>query len=144
MPTVSVVIPTYNRALMVKEAIQSVLDQTYSDFEIIVVDDGSTDDTREVVTAFADKVRYVFQENSGRSNARNRAIHMARGRYIAFLDSDDLYMPHKLDMQVACMEKVPEFGMVYSTAVCIDEQGNDLTRIYKANESGWIYRLVAF
>ena len=146
MPTVSVIIPTYNRASMLREAIQSVLDQTYSDFEIIVVDDGSTDDTRKIVNAFFDKrIRYVFQENRGRSNARNHAFALAQGKYIAFLDSDDLFLPGKLEKQVAALEKEPGFGMVYSSAICTDEQGKEIPPfMYKATASGMIYRKVAF
>jgi len=89
MPTVSIIIPTYNRTNMVKEAIQSVLEQTYTDYEIIVVDDGSTDNTRETVTALSDKIIYIYQQNQGRSYARNHGISLAKGDYIAFLDSDD-------------------------------------------------------
>jgi glycosyltransferase involved in cell wall biosynthesis len=146
MPTVSVIIPTYNRAFMLKEAIQSVLDQTYSDYEVIVVDDGSTDNTREVVNALSDKrVRYVFQENRERSAARNHALSLARGRYIAFLDSDDLFLPTKLEKQVAALEKEQKFGMVYSSAICTDKQGKRIAPfMYKATASGWIYRKVAF
>lgn len=146
MPAVSVIIPTYNRASMLGEAIESVLDQTYSDFEIIVVDDGSTDDTQQVVKAFDDtRIRYVFQENRGRSNARNHALSLAQGRYIAFLDSDDLFVPTKLERQVAALDSEPRFGMVYSSAVCSDEQGKELsTCVFRASASGMIYRRVAF
>jgi glycosyltransferase involved in cell wall biosynthesis len=129
---------------MVKEAIQSVLAQTYSDYEIIVVDDGSTDNTREIVTALSDRVIYVYQQNRGRSTARNHAIHLARGKYIAFLDSDDLFLPHKLETQVTCLEKERDFGMVYSSATCIDEQGKETSFMYKATASGRIYHKVAF
>jgi glycosyltransferase involved in cell wall biosynthesis len=129
---------------MVKEAIQSVLEQTYTDYEIIVVDDGSTDNTREVVTALSDKIRYLYQHNAGCSNARNHALHMAQERYIAFLDSDDLYMPNTLETQVTLLNKERDFAMVYSSAIVIDEQGKDLPSTYKAIVSGWIYHRVAF
>jgi len=145
MPVVSVIIPTYNRAEMVREAIQSILDQNYTDYEIIVVDDGSTDNTRDVVTAFRDyRIRYIYQENRGRSNARNHAIRLAQGKYIAFLDSDDLFLPHTLATQVNCLERNQGFGMVYSSAKCINEKGEDLLFSYEATESGWIYRQIAF
>ena len=146
MPTVSIIIPTYNRASMLREAIQSVLDQTYSDFEVIVVDDGSTDETQEVVKAFSDsRIRYIFQENGGRSKARNRALSLAQGRYIAFLDSDDLFLAGKLEKQVAALDSEPGFAMVYSSAVCSDEQGRALsTCVFRAGASGMIYRRVAF
>ena len=142
MPTVSVIIPTYNRASMLREAIQSVLDQTYSDFEIIVVDDGSTDNTGDVVSVFSDtRIRYVFQENRGRSNARNHALSLARGEYIAFLDSDDLFLPSKLGIQVKALEDNPDYGMVYSHALRVDNQGRAIAgrRYPRIKLSGRIY-----
>ena len=96
IPRVSVVIPTYNSSAMVEQAIQSVLAQTYRDFEIIVIDDGSTDGTKDVVRRFGERVRYFNQENQGVSAARNFGIHQSLGEYIAFLDSDDLWLPEKL------------------------------------------------
>lgn len=100
---VSVVIPTYNRADMIRDTIQSVLDQTIaSSLEIIVVDDGSTDDTHALIAELLDgKVRYYYQANGGAGSARNLGICAALGDYIAFLDSDDLWMPHKLELQLA-------------------------------------------
>jgi glycosyltransferase involved in cell wall biosynthesis len=93
----SIVLPTYNRASFLPKAIQSVLDQTLADFELIIVDDGSTDNTREVVSGFADpRVRYFKKENEERSIARNFGIHHALGRYINFLDADDYFYPHHL------------------------------------------------
>ncbi|MBI2852131.1 MAG: glycosyltransferase family 2 protein [Chloroflexi bacterium] len=144
MTTVSVIIPTYNRASMVKDAIESVLVQTHTDHEIIVVDDGSTDNTREIVASFSNKVRYVYQQNRGRSNARNHGLRLAQGKYIAFLDDDDMFLPTKLEKQVARLETEPNFGMVYSSAICTDERRNEISRRYHANESGDIYRKIAF
>src|ERR1700730_11102243 len=92
-PRVSVVIPSYNSASSVREAIQSVLDQAYADFEIIVIDDGSTDSTECVVRSFGDRVSYWKQENKGASSARNHGVRKSRGSYVAFLDSDDLWLP---------------------------------------------------
>lgn len=100
MPNVSVIIPTHNRRDFVREAIASVLAQTYQDFELIVVDDGSTDGTADAVREFP-STRYIFQENRGVSVARNRGVEMSRGTLLAFLDSDDLWQPQKLAMQVA-------------------------------------------
>jgi GT2 family glycosyltransferase len=100
MPKVSVIIPTYNRSELVREAIASVLAQSFSDFELIVVDDGSEDGTAEVVRAFPD-VRYVYQLNCGVSAARNHGVSLSTGELIAFLDSDDLWQPCKLEQQVA-------------------------------------------
>ncbi|MFC6733586.1 glycosyltransferase [Haladaptatus sp. DYSN1] len=102
MPTVSVVIPTYNRSEEVTHAIDSVLAQTYDDFELLVVDDGSTDDTEEVVTSYDDdRVKFIeHEENQGAPAARNTGIEHAEGEYVAFLDSDDEWLPLKLERQV--------------------------------------------
>jgi len=122
---VSVIIPTYNRREYVQEAIDSVLAQTYPHYEIIVVDDGSTDGTGDVLKAkYGDRIRYVWQENQGESAARNRGIEMARGEYIAFLDSDDLWMPEKLEKQVAFLEAHPDVGAVICQALAIDAEGS--------------------
>ncbi len=106
---VSVVIPTYNRAQYVTKAIESVLAQTYTDYEIIIVDDGSTDDTPVVLRAYADRIRVVHQENAGPSAARNAGIQAARGRWVAFLDSDDEWRPGKLAVQMADLTRHPEW-----------------------------------
>jgi len=99
-PLVSVIIPTYNRGWILKEAIDSVLAQDFTDFELIVVDDGSTDDTGQVLAAYDQKVIALDQSNRGVSAARNRGIGAASGQLIAFLDSDDLWLPRKLSTQV--------------------------------------------
>lgn len=101
MPQVSVIIPTYNRARYVTEAIDSVLAQTYQDYEVIVIDDGSTDNTREVLEPYMDRIRYIRQENAGVSAARNRGIGEAQGQWLAFLDSDDIWLPEKLESHTA-------------------------------------------
>ena len=98
-PCVSVIIPTYNRCWILKEAIDSVLSQKFSDIEIIVVDDGSTDATNELLSTYGDQVTSIFQENKGVSAARNVGISIARGDYIAFLDSDDMWLTEKLSCQ---------------------------------------------
>lgn len=96
-PAISVVIPAFNRAHVINKAITSVLSQTFKDYEIIVIDDGSTDNTQEVVKNIKDgRIHYLFQENGGGSKARNTGIDAARGKYIAFLDSDDVFLPHHL------------------------------------------------
>jgi glycosyltransferase involved in cell wall biosynthesis len=140
MPKISVIIPTYNRSELLKEAIKSVLNQSYSDFEIIVVDDGSTDDTRAVVTSYnSSKIIYFFQENRGRSSARNRGIKLARGEYVAFLDSDDIFMPNKLELQAGFLDENESYGMVYSYAKNVDEDGQCLAHHYDGNLSGLVY-----
>ena len=106
-PRVSVIIPTYNRAALVCKAIDSVLEQTFSDYEILVIDDGSTDGTESAVAGYGQRVRYFWQENRGMSAARNRGIDLARGEYLALLDSDDLWMPFKLELMVAVLDRFP-------------------------------------
>lgn len=99
-PLVSVIIPTYNRGWIIKEAVDSVLSQDFLGFEIIVVDDGSTDNTQDILSAYKNDIKVLKHNNQGVSAARNRGIALASGRFIAFLDSDDLWMPNKLSMQV--------------------------------------------
>lgn len=117
MPKVSVILPTYNRAHLLGRAIRSVLDQTYQDFELIVIDDGSTDNTNEVVKSFNEpRIRYIRQElNRGPTVARNIGINAAKGKYIAFQDSDDEWLPEKLKKQMSIFEISPErIGVVYT------------------------------
>lgn len=146
IPTVSVIIPTYNRATLLCDAINSVFAQSYTNFELIVIDDGSTDNTDAIINSFQDdRLVYVRQENNGRSAARNKALSMASGRYIAFLDSDDLYLPDKLERQVNYMATHPSIGMLYTSAQCINEHGEQLKgHVYLASAEGHIYKDVAF
>jgi GT2 family glycosyltransferase len=123
MPTVSVIIPTYNRAYLVSQAIESVLAQTYTSYEIIVINDGSPDNTKEVLDKYADKITALHQENQGVAAARNAGLKVAVGRYIAFLDDDDLWLPNKLEKQIAYLESNPNIGLVYSDMFCFDENG---------------------
>jgi glycosyltransferase involved in cell wall biosynthesis len=109
---VSVIIPTYNRAKFLPTAINSVLDQTYKNVEIIVVDDGSTDSTIEVLRPFKNKIHYLTSDHKGTAHARNLGMKTAQGKYIAFLDSDDTYLPFKLELQISFIEEHPEVGMV--------------------------------
>src|SRR5215208_5313189 len=103
-PMVSAIIPTYNRWPVLREAVDSVLAQTYRSFELIVVDDGSTDATADSLRQMEGCVRLIVQANCGVSTARNRGVEVARGRYLAFLDSDDLWLPNKLAAQVEFLE----------------------------------------
>lgn len=144
MPTVSIIIPTYNRSALLKQALQSCLDQTFRDFEIIVVDDGSTDDTRKMVERLnSPQIVYIHQPNRGRSRARNRALSKARGRYIAFLDSDDMYLPEKLAVQVKALDENPSYSAAYTSAFNIDVDGNFHPYVYDATAGGWIYKEIA-
>ncbi len=123
MPRVSVIIPTYNSARFITATLDSVLAQSYRDFEIIVVDDGSTDNTRNVIQPYLDRITYIYQQNSERSAARNNGMTHASGDYIAFLDSDDLWASEKLKRQVAVLDAHPEVALVYCQAQYIDEIG---------------------
>lgn len=127
MPAVSVITPTYNRPGYLKAAIESVLAQSFTDFEHIIVDDGSDSETRAVVERFDDRrIRYVYQDNAGRGAARNRGLALATGEYVAFLDDDDLYLPEKLAVQVAFLEAQPAVGLVGSFTQFIAEDGSSL------------------
>lgn len=111
-PTVSVIIPSYNSAFYLLETLDSVLLQSYQDFEIILVDDGSTDNTKEVIQPYLKYINYVYQENKGPAPARNTGIRGARGKYIAFNDSDDSWLPQKLAIQIDYFQNHPEIGLV--------------------------------
>jgi glycosyltransferase involved in cell wall biosynthesis len=124
MPKVSVVIPTYNRAHFISDAIQSILTQSFRDSEIIIIGDGSTDNTAEVVSAFP--VIYSCEENKGVSVARNRGIELAQGEYIAFLDSDDIFMEDALAKGVEVLDKHPEVGFSCGQMYIADEMGRIL------------------
>jgi glycosyltransferase involved in cell wall biosynthesis len=129
-PLVSVIIPSYNREKLIMKAIGSVMRQTFNDFEILVIDDASTDDTGEVIKNLNnEKIRYFRMErNGGQCIARNFGIRNARGRYIAFLDSDDEWLPEKLKLQVECFRKGPkELGAVYGYAYQTDVIKNETT-----------------
>lgn len=148
-PLVSIVIATYNRAVWLEKAIKSVLSQTYENYELIICDDGSTDNTAELVRGFyTSKIVYLHQQNKGRSVARNLALTKARGKYIAFLDDDDIFLPEKLDKQVKAMEEYSDFAMSYTSAVVMKDgkllkKGNDEV-FYRATKSSYIYNDVGF
>ncbi len=107
MPYFSVIIPTFNRYISLKKAIDSVLSQTYKDFEILIIDDGSTDETPEIENEYANSIKYIRQENSGVSRARNSGILNSHSPFIAFLDSDDLWLPDKLDEHNSYIQENP-------------------------------------
>lgn len=123
---VSILIPTYNRGYILGSAIESVLAQTYRPIEIVVVDDGSTDDTQDVLKRFGDAIRVIRQENQGMAGARNTGLAVARGEYIAFEDSDDFWLPWKLQAQVAFMKAVPELALTWTDMSALDERGTVL------------------
>ncbi|MGA7953343.1 MAG: glycosyltransferase family A protein [Gloeobacterales cyanobacterium] len=115
MTTISIIIPTYNAGQYIEEALASVFAQSFQDFEVIIIDDGSTDDTAQKVKALNDpRILYVYKENQGPAAARNHGLNLVRGEYIAFLDVDDLWQPHKLEMHLNLMRKSPLMGMSFS------------------------------
>jgi glycosyltransferase involved in cell wall biosynthesis len=116
-PRVSVVVPTFQRRDLVQEALASIVSQTYRDFEVIVVDDGSTDGTREALAGWGDQIQYSWQPNRGAAAARNTGLELARGELVAFLDSDDLWLPHHLQTALAALARFPE-AVLASTAPC--------------------------
>lgn len=151
MPKVSVIIPSFNCELYIAETIASVLNQTHKDIEVIVVDDGSTDRTREIVASFGTSVRLIAQQNAGRCAARNHGIREASGEFICLLDHDDYWYPEKLSAQLAAFEKYPEAGGVYSGYIVWNADANgrfpspeSFVRSPPPDEvdqelSGWIY-----
>ncbi len=129
-PKVSVIIPTYNRERFIAEAVDSVLAQTYKNIEIIVVDDGSTDNTKEVLEPYMDWITYLPIENGGPARARNAGMQAATGDYIAFLDSDDVYEPYKVEVQARLLDTIEEVGLVCSELSAIDDNGNMLDEFH--------------
>jgi glycosyltransferase involved in cell wall biosynthesis len=122
-PLVSVIIPTYNRSNHILGTIESALGQTYKNIEIIVVDDGSIDGTSSRVKAYGYRIRYVYQEHAGVSAARNKGIEEARGEFVAFLDSDDLWMPEKIFKQMELFKADPELSVIYTDYSRFDDFG---------------------
>ena len=126
-PKVSVIIPTYNCVKFLSEAIESVIKQSYQDFEIIVVDDGSADSTKNIMDQYLQKygpkIKYIYQDNSGLACARNTGIKIARGQYIALLDADDKWLPERLSEGVKLMESDNRIGLVHTNITVISENG---------------------
>jgi glycosyltransferase involved in cell wall biosynthesis len=125
---VSIIIPTYNYAAYIGKAVDSALKQTYTNIEIIVVDDGSTDNTKEVLQKYGDKLVYIRQDNQGAAAARNRGLAAARGDYICFLDADDVYYPDNIVKKVSFLEENQSFDWCYSNWVWVDDAGKEIMR----------------
>lgn len=123
-PLVSVIIPNYNYGRFLAQTIDSVLAQNYPNIEIIVVDDGSSDESVEVLESYGDKIKWFKQQNSGVSVARNRGIKESRGEFIALLDSDDVWLPEKIEKQIKLFLEDPEIGLVHCGFVDFDNEGN--------------------
>jgi glycosyltransferase involved in cell wall biosynthesis len=140
-PLISVVLPTYNSGRFLAAALDSALAQTYPNIEVIVINDGSTDDTVEVLARYPGRVRSFTQTNQGVSCARNRGVEKSRGEYIAFLDADDLWDPEKLTKQLPLF-RTPDTGMVYCGLDYIDEHGLSLGQSTLGAE-GWVLKEIA-
>jgi glycosyltransferase involved in cell wall biosynthesis len=128
LPKISVIICTYNHAQYIKKAIDSVLNQAYQDFEIIVVDDGSTDNTKNIVNHFGNSIKYIYQDNRGLASARNTGIHASKGEFVTFLDADDYYLKENLKIKILFLENNPQVSWVYSDWQYFDEKGNYLEK----------------
>lgn len=123
-PLVTVTICCFNSERFIAQTIQSVLSQTLGEFELIILNDGSTDRTEEIVHSFGDpRIRYEYQDNHGLAAARNRTLELARGKYVAFLDHDDLWVPEKLALQIPILETRPDVSLVYANEATIDDKG---------------------
>ncbi|MCK5345215.1 MAG: glycosyltransferase, partial [Candidatus Heimdallarchaeota archaeon] len=122
-PLVSVIIPTYNSERFIVSAVDSVLAQTYKKIEIIVVDDGSTDQTSNKLKPYLHKIKYIKKQNGGASSARNKGIINSCGEYIAFLDADDLWRKEKVEKQISIFAKNPDIGLVYCDSATFDGNG---------------------
>ena len=142
MVQVSVIIPTYNRAEFIYLAITSVLNQTFQDYEIVIVDDGSTDNTVSVVNGFScDKVRYIKHDrNKGEAESRNTGIKSSQGEFIAFIDDDDEWLPEKLDDQIKLMSQCgKQVGGIYTGILTIDRESGDIVDQIIPQKRGYIY-----
>lgn len=137
---ISVIIPTYNRARYLAVAIDSVLAQTCQDFEIIVVDDCSTDNTKEIIAGYKDRVRYIFQENKERGAARNNGIVNCRGKYIALLDSDDYWLPAHLEYCLNALNSEPNAKLSFSGSYIVDTDGKILSKMNLRISKGHVLR----
>jgi glycosyltransferase involved in cell wall biosynthesis len=138
MPFFSIIIPTYNRASLVPIAVQSVLNQTFSDFEIFVIDDGSTDNTKEVLAQFESdsRFKYIFQENAQESAARNHGLRLAQGKYACFLDSDDYFLPNHLEILKRKIDELNEpVAVVHTLATRVYADGKEKKQVITKYEN---------
>jgi glycosyltransferase involved in cell wall biosynthesis len=151
MPKVDVIIPAYNAAKFLPAAIESVIAQTFTDWRILLVDDGSTDNTAEVVSPFihqlGPKLKYIKQANSGVSAARNEAIRNSSAEFLALLDADDIWLPHRLSESLRCFENRPQVGLAYGFNARINSEGRVIDTFARRQKHGegkiapYIYRL---
>ena len=143
MPKVSVVIPAYNAMPFLSKTLDSVLGQTFSDFEVLVINDGSTDDIEAWVSGLTDRrVTMINQENQGCAIARNTGVFVSNGDYIAFLDADDIWEPTKLEKQVCILETRPNVGLVNTWISHIDGEGVSLEKLGTPDAEGYVWEAV--
>jgi len=143
MSKVSVIIPAYNAMTYLPKTVESVLKQTFTDFEVLIVDDGSSDNTAEWASQLTDpRIKLVFQENQGAAGARNTGITNSQGEYIAFLDSDDLWEPTKLEKQVKCLDENLSVGLVHTWIAFVDQQSNLAGKVMTTRGEGDIWKQV--
>lgn len=138
MPRVSVIIPTYNCSQFIICALQSAFAQSYNDYEVIVADDGSTDNTCVLIEQFNKPIIYIFQPNRGLSAARNLALSKASGEFVAYLDADDMWYPQKLERQIEFLDAHPECGLVHSDASIIDEEDSVIYQNFNSEKQRFI------
>lgn len=145
-PQVSIITATYNYGIYLPRAVESVIDQTFQDWELIIIDDGSEDQTRDVIKPYLDdkRIRYIHTVNRGQPAAKNRGLIETKGRLIAFLDGDDSWFPEKLERQVKLITADPSLGVVYSRRAIISESGtfvgNDTAALHRGNILGLIFK----
>ncbi len=143
-PEISICIPTYNRKEYLKETLKSIFAQSYNNYEIVVVDDGSTDGTEQMLKKSGYPVCYHWQKNSGDASARNKLIELANGRYITFIDSDDLLISDALERMVEAVKQEPDDVVVYGSYIGIDEHGNETKKsrrkLYSGNVTKHLFR----
>ena len=133
---VSIIMPAFNASKTIFDSINSVQSQTYQNWEMIIIDDGSTDNTKDIITPFLSdyRIKYLRQLNSGPSIARNNGINKAQGKYLAFLDSDDLWKPNKLDIQIKYLDNNPNFGLIHTNYSTFE---NDIKNCKRFKQSSW-------
>ncbi|MGL5192288.1 MAG: glycosyltransferase family 2 protein, partial [Chroococcales cyanobacterium] len=140
MPLVSVVVPAYNVSRTIRETLDSILTQTFPEFELIIINDGSTDNTLQVIEEVQDPRIQVFSyENGGLPEARNRGIARATGEFITFMDADDLWTPDKLEGQVAALQQNPKAGLAYSWTCFMDSEGKSFSKDFPSYIEGNVY-----
>jgi glycosyltransferase involved in cell wall biosynthesis len=141
-PLVSVIMPTYNREVLLVEAVDSVIEQSYEHWELIIVDDGSVDNTAAVVNdryGKDERIKYIHQPNQGQSVARNNGVEFSSGEYIAFLDSDNLWDANRLREGVSVLQENPEVGLCYADVIYIDANSDEIHRINMPRYTGFVF-----